>query len=273
MIKSYFSKKYFGITKKLSDLLKAKPELALITGSGIADTIDDLIIQKLPAEDIFPLKTSLIEGHKKDICLLEYEGKIILAFTWKNHIYEGYSLQDVLAQTAVCHYLGIKKIIFTNAAGGLNQNFSPGDIMLVNDQINLTGRKVSAVLSPEAIFEQGLKKSIFAVDWHEKLKSDLSLIGICIKEGTLAEVTGPNYETPAEVRMLNFAGAGAVGMSNVPEMLFASALGMDVISFSLITNILSELPQEELTHSLVLKNAKAAEKNIAEVIKSSIMVS
>ena len=216
-----------------------KPELAVVLGSGLGDYTDQLenpvIIQY---RDIphFPLPQN--ESHKGTLYAGTIGGKGVLLMAGRFHHYEGYSFEECAYHIPVFKLLGVKTLIVTNAAGGINPGFSTGDLMLITDHIKLTS------LSPVTAFESGLfgprffdMSDAYAKRLKEIARSCAKQVGVPLREGVYAYMGGPQFETPAEIRMLATLGADAVGMSTVPEAIMAAYCGIELLGISCISNM------------------------------------
>lgn len=257
----------------INQKLSTTPDIGIILGSGLgglADLIENPI--SIDYKDIPNFPVSTVEGHVGCLIIGELAGKNIIAMQGRFHFYEGYSLNQVTFPIRVLADLGIKNLIVTNAAGGVNKSFTPGDLMIIKDHINFTGAnpligpnldsKGPRFLDMTAAYNKGLIK--LAEDVGKKLNIDL-------KKGTYMWLTGPTYETPAEVNLASILGADAVGMSTVPEVIVANHESIDVLGISCITNMAAGILDQPLRHDEVvetsLKASNKFEKLILEIIK------
>lgn len=244
-----------------------KPVLGLILGSGLFQFAEDLKKLKsarhISFNEIPHFYGSSVEGHKGEIIYSNLDGAWpIIVLSGRSHFYEGYEACDVAFPIRVLNALGIKKLIITNAAGAIKDNFEPAQLMVINDHLNLTGH--SPLIGPN-IDELGPRfvdmSNAYDKEFIEIAKKAASNAGIITHEGVYAKVTGPCYETPAEVRMLKTLGADAVGMSTVFETIIARHMGMRVLGISCLTNKAAGLSQHEISHQEVMENnAKVAIK-------------
>ena len=232
--------------KKLEKCLKSirektdfKPEKAVILGSGLGDYAEKIQIEKIVKyTDIEDFPVSTVQGHKgqfvfgyvKDVPVVLMQGRV--------HYYEGYSMQDVVLPTRLMGMMGAKKILLTNAAGGVNPSFRPGDFMLITDHI--TTAVPSPLIGPN-IEELGTRfpdmSEVYSKNLQKIIRKSAKDCGIPLQEGVYVQLTGPNYETPAEIRMVRSWGADAVGMSTACEAMAARHMGMEVCGISCITNM------------------------------------
>jgi purine-nucleoside phosphorylase len=255
----------------LLKVLKVMPDVAFVAGSGIGEALENCgeILLKVPYSDIPGFKTSGALGHKNEVLLVRAGTKTALVFSGRFHLYEGFSPEDVVANVAISNLLKISNVILTNAAGGLNPLFKTGDIMLIDDVVNFTFRSFKN--SGSDVFKN--RGEMFLKNWRENIGRNLTEQKIGFKTGTYLSVTGPNYETPAEIRAFRRMGADAVGMSTVHEAQFAALLGMNVAGCSLITNTLQETASQQVTHDEVLEAALAGRKSIAAFFTSAVETS
>jgi purine-nucleoside phosphorylase len=240
-----------------------KPAIGLILGSGLSD-----LAGAIPDPDIIDNSTiphwptSTVAGHHGRLILGSLQGKTALVLQGRSHYYEGYSMSQITLPVRVMHRLGVKTLIVTNAAGGINENFSPGDIMLIKDHINLPGMAGRNPLRGPNDDAIGPRFPDMTQPYHPNLRQLAHTIatglGFSLQEGVYAYVAGPSYETPAELRFLRTIGADAVGMSTVPTVIVARHAGMHVIGLSTITNMAvpDPAPGTTLTHEEVLETGK-----------------
>lgn len=244
--------------------LGINPTTAIILGSGLGKIADEIDGVSIPYPEIPGFKSSSIQGHAGNLIAGVFCGKGIVAMQGRFHYYEGYSMQDVVYPVRVLKGLRIKNLIVTNAAGGINRDFSPGDLMLIEDHINLTGN--NPLIGPN-----NNKLGPRFPDMSEAYSKDLIKTALSIKsslkKGVYAGVTGPSYETPAEIRMLRTLGADAVGMSTVSEVIAARHAGLKVLGISCISNMAAGVLDKPLDHSEVLETGRRVEKEFIELVK------
>jgi len=256
----------------IHSIAKLNPEIGLILGSGLGvlgDEIENAI--RIPYQDIPHFPVSTVEGHKGQLVIGYISGKQVVAMQGRFHYYEGYSLQEVTFPVRVMNKLGVKNIVVTNAAGGVNTSFKAGDLMLIKDQINLMydnplmGRNEQefGVRFPD-MSEAYSKKLI------EKTKGIAKDLGIDIKEGVYTGLPGPTYETPAEVKMVRTLGGDAVGMSTVPEVIAARHSSMNVLGISCITNMASGILPQPLSHEEVIETTNQVQSVFLELVRAII---
>jgi purine-nucleoside phosphorylase len=228
---------------------------ALILGSGLNSLVDTLRPEiSIPYDEIPNFPSPTVQGHKGTLHVAKVHGLSVALFEGRLHYYEGLPLSKVVYPVRVAHALGAETLIVTNAAGGIHPALDPGDFMLIRDHINLMGNTPLVGISPE-------NGSVHLPDMSEAYNMELRNMaravfeksGIRCFEGVLAAVTGPCYETPAEIQMMKVMGADAVCMSTVPEVIMANALNMRVLGISLITNRAAGMQEMPLDHNDVIR--------------------
>ncbi|MEF9937483.1 purine-nucleoside phosphorylase [Carnobacterium sp.] len=244
-------------------------EIGLILGSGLGELGDEVenAIQ-IPYETIPNFPTSTVEGHAGQLVYGTLGGKKVLAMQGRFHYYEGYSLEMVTFPVRVMKALGIHSVIVTNAAGGLNLNFTPGELMLITDQINFTG--VNPLIGPNDN-EMGVRftdmSQAYDKEYQEIVRNVAKEMNLDLKEGVYMGFTGPTYETPAEIKMARVIGADAVGMSTVPEVIVARHSGLRVIGVSCITNLAAGM-QASLNHAEVVETTERVKESFKTLVKN-----
>jgi purine-nucleoside phosphorylase len=244
------------------------PAVALILGSGLGALGDELDnASTIPFRDIPGFPTAAVAGHAGRLLLGELAGVTCVTLQGRFHLYEGHDAATVALPTRVMLGLGARALIVTNAAGGINPSFEPGDVMLIEDHINLMGRNplVGPVVEGETRFPD------MTAPYDPALR-DLAVTvaaanGLRLARGVYAAVLGPSYETPAEIRMLAALGADAVGMSTVPEVIAARARGVPVLGISLISNAAAGLSPVPLTHDEVVAAGLEARDRFSRLVR------
>lgn len=255
----------------IRERLGHSPEILLVLGSGLsglAEGLDGSVT--IPFGEVPGFPQVGVVGHAGHLAGGVMEGKRVLAQAGRFHFYEGHPAEIVVAPVRLAAALGVETVILTNAAGGIREGLEPGSIMLLDDQLNLMGR--NPLLGPVQGEEQRFPDMSQPYDptLREKAMELADTLGIRLSTGTYAAVLGPSYETPAEVRYLEKAGADAVGMSTVPEAIMARALGLKVAAFSLITNRASGLAGTSLDHQEVLDVGREAGRKLQSLIRALI---
>lgn len=256
------------IKEKLCDF---KPEIGIILGSGLGELADEYCLKSISYNEIPNFETSTVSGHKGQLVFAEINGKKVVMMQGRFHFYEGHSIQKVVFPVKVMKKLGVKTLIITNAAGGVNINFKPSDLMIITDHINYMGANPLIGPNDNTMGERFPDMSeIYTKDYINLAKKIAKEQNILLQEGVYMALTGPSYETPAEVRMARIIGADAVGMSTVPEAIVACWCGMKVIGISCICNSAAGVSTVGLTHKEVIEAANSAKTKFKTLIKEII---
>jgi purine-nucleoside phosphorylase len=248
-----------------------KPEIGIVLGSGLGELADEYCDTAIDYKDIEGFETSTVAGHKGRLVFAEIEGKKVVMMQGRFHYYEGHSIQKVVYPIKVMKKLGVKMLILTNAAGGVNPSFNPSDLMIITDHINYIGVNPLIGTNDDSMGERFPDMSeIYTPDYVELVKKIGESIGVDLQEGVYMAFTGPSYETPAEVRMAKTLGADAIGMSTVPEAIVASWCGMKVIGLSCICNSAAGVSTVGLSHNDVIRSANTAKDKFKKLVKEVI---
>jgi purine-nucleoside phosphorylase len=257
------------------NFIKAKcniqPKAAIILGSGLgefADTLEKKI--KIPTSEVPHYPKSTVEGHSGFLVFGYYKGVSILAVQGRTHFYEGYSQQEVTFVVRIMQALNIKDLLVTNAAGGVNGCFKPGDLMLITDQVNF---HFSSPLVGKETYDGARfpdMSDAYSKKYFEKIEKIAIEKNIALKSGVLWASSGPAYETAAEVKMIKKFGGDAASMSTVPEVIAAVHAGMDVIGISCITNFATGISAEKLTHNEVTETAQLVKEKFLQLVSGII---
>jgi len=251
-----------------------KPQIGLVLGSGLgtlANEIENPTI--IPYATIPNWPQSTVHGHSGNLVIGTLEGQTVVAQQGRAHFYEGYTMQQITFPIRIMHLLGVKTLILTNAAGGLDPSFSVGDVMLIHDHINLpglTGKNPLMGPNDDSVGPRfvGLAQA-YDRPLREKARQVAQTYDIPMHEGVYTAVSGPAFETPAEIRMLRTLGANAVGMSTVHEVLVARHAGMRVMACSGITNVAIDAVDTdfETNHEEVLEAGKVLVPRLTAILK------
>lgn len=244
------------------------PSICVVSGSGLADISSFCEIKlEIAAKDIPGYPVSTAPGHAGKIFIAKAGGKDILVVSGRVHYYEGYDMRDVTMYVRVASVLGVKSMIVTNAAGGISEMFKPVQYMAISDHISFLSE--SPLRGPN-LEEFGVRfpdqSEIYDKGYISDLLDIASANGINLTKGLYVYTRGPQYETPAEIRMLKLCGADAVGMSTVPEVIVASHCGIKVAAISVITNFAAGITNAKLSEEEVLTNAKKAADEVGFLI-------
>ncbi|MDX5476971.1 MAG: purine-nucleoside phosphorylase [Cyclobacteriaceae bacterium] len=248
------------------------PEVAIILGSGLGGLVSEISQQIIIPYGMIPFfPVSTVEGHSGQLIFGILQGTQVLAMAGRFHYYEEYSMEEVVFPLRVMKLFGIKKLIVTNAAGGLNPDFEQGDLMLIEDIINLLPDNPLRGRNNDDLGPRFPDMSEpFDLEWREKALNCAENLDIELQKGVYIGLQGPKLETKAEVRYLRVIGGDAVGMSTVPEIIAANHMGMKVIAFSVITNESIPKIAKEFTHEEVVAVANQAGKKLVELVRGII---
>ena len=249
-----------------------KPEVALILGSGLGDYADEIQIeQTVDYTEIEGFPVSTVAGHKGRFVFGYVNQVPVVIMQGRVHFYEGYPMTDVVLPTRLMGMLGAKKLILTNAAGGVNVEFHPGDFMLITDHITSF---VPSPLIGKNMDELGPRfpdmSEVYSKRMREVIKETAAEMKIGLQEGVYMQFTGPSYETPAEVRLARILGGDAVGMSTACEAMAAHHMGMEVCGISCITNMAAGILNQKLSHAEVQETADRVAKQFKALITGII---
>jgi purine-nucleoside phosphorylase len=248
------------------------PSTAIVLGSGLGSFADDLTnATRIPYADIPGFARVTVEGHAGQLVIGKTGETTVAAMQGRFHFYEGYSLEEVTFPIRVLKLLGVKTLLLTNAAGSLNTEFTPGSLMIITDHINLMG--VNPLIGPNDE-RFGPRFPDLTSTYDPKLQSividEANAMGLDLRRGVYASLTGPSYETPAEIHMVRTLGADAVGMSTVPEAIVARHMGMQVIGISCITNLAAGVTDQPVDHSQVIATGERVRGEFTELLRRVI---
>jgi purine-nucleoside phosphorylase len=249
--------KLMGCLASVREKTNFKPEVALILGSGLGEFANEIeIVDTISYTDIEGFPVSTVKGHAGRF-VFGYVGKTpVVIMQGRVHYYEGYSMADVVLPTRLMGMMGAKKILLTNAAGGCNPDFKAGDLMMITDHITTA---VPSPLIGANIEELGTRfpdmSEVYSKRLREVIRNCASECGVELQEGVYVQFTGPNYETPAEIKVAQVWGADAVGMSTACEAMAARHMGMEVCGISCITNMAAGISKVQLDHKEVQETA------------------
>lgn len=266
----------FDKIQNAAEFLKGKyehqPVLGLILGSGLgvlADEIENAV--KIPYDQIPDFPVSTVEGHAGQLVFGDLNGVKVVAMQGRFHFYEGYTFEKVTFPVRVMKALGVEQLIVTNAAGGVNESFEPGDLMIITDHINNMGS--NPLIGPNdsrlGVRFQDLSEA-YSRELAKQAKEIAAKLNINIREGVYVGNTGPVYETPAEIRMFRTLGGDAVGMSTVPEVIVARHSGMKVLGISCISNMAAGILDQPLTHDEVIETTEKVKGDFLRYVKELV---
>ena len=252
--------------------ISTKPKIGMVLGSGLGiyvDQIQNKIV--IPYQDIPHFKKTSVEGHEGRLIIGEVHGVTVAALQGRLHAYEGYPMEEIVHPVRTLAALGIEMLFLTNASGGINLDYHPGDLVAINDHINLSGR--NPLVGPN-IAELGPRFPDMTQAYDPEMIELMAKVAknhhVEMKTGVYCSVLGPTYETPAEIRMLRAIGGDLVGMSTVPEVIAANHLGLKVAGVACITNYAAGIKSEKLSHADVKKVAEKAMVGFATILTETI---
>jgi len=259
-------------TAHIQSLISSQPRIGLILGSGLGELADDIQdAVRIPYESIPHFPISTVEGHAGQLVIGRLHDQTVIAMQGRFHYYEGYTMQEVTFPVRVMKALGVDHLIVTNACGGMNPEFEPGDLMLIRDHLNMTGANPLIGANESTLGPRFPDMSrAYTPDLLELVRETAQSLGIKVKQGVYAGITGPSYMTPAELTMLRLMGGDAVGMSTVPEAIVASHMSMKVIGISCVTDMAIGEHLEPLSHEQVIEVANRTKPKFISLVKAVV---
>lgn len=250
-----------------------KPEIALVLGSGLGDYGDNIeVVATLDYHDIDGFPVSTVPGHKGRFIFGYVNDVPVVCMQGRVHYYEGYPMSDVVLPIRLMKMMGAKVLFLTNAAGGLNYDFAPGDFMMITDHI--MNFVPSPLIGPN-IDELGVRfpdmSNVYKKDLQEIIRNTAKNLGIKLQEGVYIQLTGPNFETPQEVKMCRILGADAAGMSTAAEAVAGNHMGMKVCGISCISNLGCGMVDQPLSHEEVQETADRVAGQFKELVTAVIV--
>ena len=243
------------------------PRVGLVLGSGLGAFADSLAGPRIPYADIPNMPRSKIVGHAGNLCFGEVGSVPVVCMQGRVHFYEGHDLDAVVHGVRTMAKLGCTAVLLTNAAGGCDPNFRAGDLMIVSDHVNLTARSPLIGPNDDALGPRFPDMSVaYDKDFRDDLAAAAKELGIELRVGVYAWLTGPSYETPAEIRMLQKLGVSAVGMSTVPEVIALRHMGVRCAALSCITNLAAGLSSAPLDHKEVEETARSRREDLLKLL-------
>ena len=252
----------------LSPLCGETCRIGLILGSGLGEYAEKIENKRFVSYGELPgFPQSRVEGHKGRFVIGELFGKTVICMQGRFHYYEGYPQSQIALAVRVMKRLGVEKLLLTNAAGGVNLSFSPGDLMLISDHINFSG---SHPLIGENDADFGPRfpdqTNVYDRDLRERVRAAAKAAGVALQEGVYMMFSGPTFESPAEIVFARAIGASAVGMSTVPEAIAAAHCGIKTVGISLITNMAAGILNQPLSHEEVQETAAIASEKFTKLV-------
>jgi purine-nucleoside phosphorylase len=256
----------------LQGRMPMSPSIGVVLGSGLGGFADELENRvEIPYAEIPGWPRSTAIGHAGKLILGELAGVNVVALSGRAHLYEGYSPSRVTYAMRVLHLLGVKSVVMTNAAGGINMDYERGGLVLISDHINLQGVNPLAGANEDDFGPRFPDMSeAYDLGFREIAQTTAAELGIELREGVYAALLGPSYETPAEIRFLRIIGADLVGMSTVPEVIVANHMGMRVLAISCVTNMAAGILKQKINHDEVLETGREVRETFVRLLKAVI---
>ena len=250
------------------ECFKNPPDLGILLGSGWGSALSmDEVVFRAKYADIPGLGASTVRGHNGEFVLYRRHGKLIAAWCGRRHFYEGEGWEPVVLPVEILRRMGCPALLLTNASGGINPALRPGDFVIIRDHINLVG--VNPLIGPHVV-EWGERfpdmTEVYTKRLAELLHGCANRLGLRVMDGVYAYTSGPCYETPAEIQAYKAQGADVVGMSTVPEAVFARACGMKIAGLSLVSNLAAGISRRPLNHEEVMAASETARQKMSELI-------
>jgi len=256
----------------ITEQIEETPVLGIILGSGLgnlAEMVENKTVISYKEIPHFPVST--VQGHSGKLIFGTLSSKQVMVLQGRFHYYEGYEMHEVTFPVRLMKAMGLNGLVVTNAAGGINKDFQPGDLIIIKDHINLMGNNP---LRGANLTAQGPRfpdmSEAYNAGWRHIAGSTMSKMGLKPLEGVYAAVSGPSYETPAEIRYLRTIGADLVGMSTVPEVIVANHAGMKVLGISCVTNMAAGILAQKLSHAEVIETTEKVGKTFVDFVKELI---
>jgi len=247
----------------------ADVSIAIVLGSGLGGFADELAnAVAIPYVDIPGFARATVEGHAGRLVIGDVGGVCVAALQGRFHFYEGYSLEEVTFPIRVLNLLGVRTLILTNAAGTLNIEFTPGSLMVISDHLNLIGDNPLRGQNDDRFGPRFPDlTNTYARELQDIVVNEANAMGLEIRRGIYAGLSGPSYETPAEIHMVRTLGADAVGMSTVPEAIVARHMNMRVVGISCITNLAAGVSDRPVDHSQVMATGERVQESFTELLR------
>ncbi|MCR3760206.1 purine-nucleoside phosphorylase [Clostridium felsineum] len=256
----------------IKEKIQQTPEVGIILGSGLGELADKLSEKKIiKYSDVPNLPTSTVKGHAGQFVFGKLNEKNVVMMQGRFHYYEGNKMESLALPIYIMKSIGIKKLIVTNAAGGVNTSFKPGDLMIIEDHINFAG--INPLIGKNCD-EMGPRfpdmSNAYDKDMVEETRRIADKIGVDVVKGIYVMMSGPNYETPAEIKMIRLLGGDAVGMSTVPEVIAANHCSIKVIGISCITNMAAGILDKPLDHKEVMETSNKVKDKFTRLVTAII---
>jgi len=259
-------------TRVIRSRISVEPRIAVVLGSGLGSFADDFDEPVgIPYEEIPGFVRSTAQGHAGRLVVGKVDSVPVLAMQGRVHYYEGYSLEEVTFPVRTFGLLGVKTLVLTNAAGGINVQLTQGALMVISDHLNLMGVNPLRGPNDERFGPRFPDMSaVYSPELQELVVDEAKAIGVEVRRGIYGALSGPSYETPAEIHLLRGLGADAVGMSTVPEAIVARHMGLEVLGISCITNMAAGISDEPINHEEVMATGDRVRETFTELLRRVI---
>ena len=259
-------------TRVIRSRISVEPRIAVVLGSGLGGFADDFEESvAIPYEDIPGFVRSTAQGHAGRLVVGKIDSVPVLAMQGRGHYYEGYSLEEVTFPVRTFGLLGVKTLVLTNAAGGINVQLTQGALMVISDHLNLMGVNPLRGANDERFGPRFPDMSaVYSPELQELVVDEAKAIGVEVRRGIYGALSGPSYETPSEIHLLRNLGADAVGMSTVPEAIVARHMGLEVLGISCITNMAAGISDAPINHEEVMETGNRVRETFAELLRRVI---
>jgi purine-nucleoside phosphorylase len=259
-------------TRVIRSRISVEPRIAVVLGSGLGSFADDFDEPVgIPYEEIPGFVRSTAQGHAGRLVVGKVDSVPVLAMQGRVHYYEGYSLEEVTFPVRTFGLLGVKTLVLTNAAGGINVQLTQGALMVISDHLNLMGVNPLRGPNDERFGPRFPDMSaVYSPELQELVVDEAKAIGVEVRRGIYGALSGPSYETPAEIHLLRGLGADAVGMSTVPEAIVARHMGLEVLGISCITNMAAGISDEPINHEEVMATGDRVRGTFTELLRRVI---
>jgi len=259
-------------TRVIRSRISVEPRIAVVLGSGLGSFADDFDEPVgIPYEEIPGFVRSTAQGHAGRLVVGKVDSVPVLAMQGRVHYYEGYSLEEVTFPVRTFGLLGVKTLVLTNAAGGINVQLTQGALMVISDHLNLMGVNPLRGPNDERFGPRFPDMSaVYSPELQELVVDEAKAIGVEVRRGIYGALSGPSYETPAEIHLLRGLGADAVGMSTVPEAIVARHMGLEVLGISCITNMAAGIRDEPINHEEVMATGDRVRGTFTELLRRVI---
>ena len=259
-------------TRVIRSRISVEPRIAVVLGSGLgsfADDFDEAV--GIPYEEIPGFVRSTAQGHAGRLVVGKVDSVPVVAMQGRVHYYEGYALEEVTFPVRTFGLLGVKTLVLTNAAGGINVQLTQGALMVISDHLNLMGVNPLRGPNDERFGPRFPDMSaVYSPELQELVVEEAKEIGVEVRRGIYGALSGPSYETPAEIHLLRGLGADAVGMSTVPEAIVARHMGLEVLGISCITNMAAGISDEPINHEEVMATGDRVRETFTELLRRVI---